>query len=117
MSATGKSHHERFETNVHRANCKNLDQHLAIVTNEDAIAAAAMNSAKDSAATIHESRIRAAIPPAIGTAVGLPDDSTLGNPVFAMAKSLVMKDSALGPPKSARKSPRAKIARAKTAGG
>jgi hypothetical protein len=113
MSATGKSHHERFQTNFHHAHRKNADEHPAIVANDDATPSGAVNSAKDSAATIHESRIRAAATPAaIGTAAGLPGDSTSGNPIYSMAKSLVMKDSALDPPETGQ----AHSARARSAG-
>jgi hypothetical protein len=105
MFETGKSLHEQFESQDphHSKTTADAGTVTAHATSElDATGVLdAMGALKDAAASIHESRIRAADQVAIGNPAGLPNPS-FGNPIFAMAKSLVMQDSAVPQPQAAR---------------
>src|SRR5271154_1358984 len=97
MRGTGKSNHDQSEIESpdrHQSNAETVESSAA---DDGAVAASGMGTLKDAAASIHESRIRAATPAAIGSDLSLPT-ATLGNPIFAMAKSLVMKDSVAADP-------------------
>jgi hypothetical protein len=95
MSVKRKSHRASFEIEPQRAYAHACGTPAPPTANTAAAPADKTNHAshsKDAASSIHESRIRAASHRAAGTAADLPDPAP-GNPIYALAKSLVMKDS------------------------
>ncbi len=103
MSETGKSLHKQFEIDFQHAHQREAQMAASSAqpaAHVDAVVTDVKSVLKDAASSIHESRIRAAAPPAIGIPADI-SGSAFGLPIFAMAKSLVMKDSAEDQPAKA----------------